>query len=103
MYLKNFTADLRHQLAQHVCAIIEGYPQNWATSFVNLSQSNISRLRAGQSHRVTADRLLRSVAHAGYHVTISFLEMRQRIKETPTITVLRYDRNGHLIETVKAE
>ena len=98
-YTKNFTFDLRHQLGLHVCAIIECWPQNWATVHINLSQPTISRLRAGQCYRFTADRLLRAIARGGYHVTISLLEMQQRVKERPTVTVLRYDRYGRLVET----
>jgi predicted XRE-type DNA-binding protein len=93
-----FTQDLRLQLARHVCAIIHGWPQNHATVFVQLSQPDISRLRAGAAHRFTTDRLLRAIAHSGHHVSISIHAMQKRFKETPSITVRRYDRYGRLIE-----
>lgn len=96
--IMSFTNDLRLQLARHVCAIIHGWPQNEATVFVRLSQPDISRLRAGAAHRFTADRLLRAIAHSGHHVTISIHAMQKRFKESPTITVLRYDRYGRLID-----
>jgi predicted XRE-type DNA-binding protein len=94
----SFTKDLRLQLARHVCAIIHDWPQNEAAVFVRLSQPDISRLRSGDGHRFTADRLLRAIAHSGHHVSISIRAMQKRLKETPTITVLRYDRYGRLIE-----
>ena len=94
----SFTHELRLQLARHVCAIIGGWPQNEACVLVRLSQPDISRLRAGDAQRFTADRLLRAIAHSGHHVSISIRAMQKRFKETPTITVLRYDRYGRLIE-----
>lgn len=93
-----FTRELRRQLGCHLCAIIDGWPQNEACVFVRLSQPDISRLRAGAAHRFTADRLLRGIAHSGHHVSIAIRAMQRRIKETPTITVLRYDRYGRLLE-----
>jgi len=45
-----------------------------------------------------ADRLLRAIAHSGHHITISIHAMQRRFKETPTITVLRYDRYGRLTD-----
>ena len=92
-----FSRDLRRQLGRHVCAIIDGWPQNEATVFVGLSQPDISRLRAGAAHRFTADRLLRAIAYSGHHVSITIHAMQRRIKETPTVTVLRYDRYGRLV------
>jgi predicted XRE-type DNA-binding protein len=94
-----FTQDLRLQLARHVCALIHGWPQNEATVFVQLSQPDISRLRAGAAQRFTADRLLRAIAHSGHHIRISIVAMQKRFKETPTITVLRYDRYGRLVDS----
>jgi predicted XRE-type DNA-binding protein len=94
----SFTHELRLQLARHVCAIVRGWPQNEACVLVRLSQPDISRLRAGDAQRFTADRLLRAIAHSGHHVSISISAMQKRFKETPTITVLRYDRYGRLIE-----
>jgi predicted XRE-type DNA-binding protein len=93
-----FIEDLRLQLGRHVCAIVHGWPQDEACVFVKLSQSDISRLRAGAAHRFTADRLLRAIAHSGHHISISIRAMQKRFKETPTISVLRYDRYGRLIE-----
>jgi predicted XRE-type DNA-binding protein len=93
-----FTQELRLQLARHVCAIIDGWPQNEACVFVRLSQPDISRLRAGDAQRFTADRLLRAIAHSGHHVSISIRVMQKRLKETPSITVARHDRYGRLIE-----
>ena len=94
----SFTHDLRLQLARHVCEIVSGWPQNEACVLVGLSQSDISRLRAGDAQRFTADRLLRAIARSGHHVSISISAMQKRFKEAPTITVLRYDRYGRLIE-----
>jgi predicted XRE-type DNA-binding protein len=93
-----FTRELRRQLGRHVCAIIEGWPQNEACVFVRLSQPDVSRLRAGAAHRFTADRLLRAIADSGHHVSIAIHAMQRRFKETPTITVLRYDRYGRLVD-----
>lgn len=93
-----FSRELRRQLGRHVCAIIDGWPQNEACVFVRLSQPDISRLRAGASHRFTADRLLGAIAHSGHHVSITIHAMQRRIKETPTITVQRFDRYGRLLE-----
>ena len=94
-----FSRELRRQLGRHVCAIIDGWPQNEACVFVRLSQPDISRLRAGASHRFTADRLLRAIAHSGHHVSIAIHAMQRRIKETPTITVQRFDRYGRTLES----
>ena len=93
-----FTHNLRLELARHVCAIIHGWPQNEAGVFVRLTQPDISRLRAGAAQRFTADRLLGAIAYSGHHISISIHAMQKRFKETPTITVLRYDRYGRLIE-----
>ena len=92
-----FTHNLRLELARHVCAIIHGWPQNEACVLVRLSQPDISRLRAGEAQRFTADRLLDAIAHSGHHVSISIHAMQKRFKEKPTITVLRYDRYGRLV------
>ena len=94
----SFTHELRLQLARHVCEIIRGWPQNEACVLVRLSQPDISRLRAGDAQRFTADRLLRAIARSGNHVSISIHAMQKRFKETPTVTVLRYDRYGRQIE-----
>ena len=94
-----FSHDLRLQLTRHVCAIIHGWPQNEACAFVRLTQPDISRLRAGAVQRFTADRLLGAIAHSGHHISISIRAMQKRFKETPTITVLRYDRYGRLVGT----
>jgi predicted XRE-type DNA-binding protein len=93
-----FTHDLRLELARHVRAIVQGWPQNEACVLVRLSQPDISRLRAGDAQRFTADRLLGAIAHSGHHVSISIHAMQKRFKETPTLTVLRYDRYGRLVE-----
>ena len=95
----SLTRELRRQLAHHLCAIIDGWPQNEACVFVRLSQSDISRLRAGAAHRFTADRLLRAIAHSGHHVSIEIHAIQRRIKQTPTITVRRYDRYGRELFT----
>jgi predicted XRE-type DNA-binding protein len=93
-----FTEDLRLQLARHVCAIVRGWPQNEACVRVRLSQPDISRLRAGDAQRFTADRLLRAIAQSGHHISISIRAMQKRFKETPSVTVVRYDRYGRVIE-----
>ena len=94
----SLTRELRSQLGRHLCAIIDGWPQNEACVLVRLSQPDISRLRAGAAHRFTADRLLRAIAHSGYHVSIAIHPMQRRFKQTPTVTVLRYDRYGRPLE-----
>lgn len=93
-----FTRELRRQLGRHLCAIVDGWPQNEACVLVRLSQPDISRLRAGAAHRFTADRLLRAIAHSGHHLSIEIHAMQRRITHTPTITVRRYDRYGRLLE-----
>jgi predicted XRE-type DNA-binding protein len=98
LHCMTFTQDLRLQLARHVCAIVHGWPQAEAAVIVRLSQPDICRLRAGAAHRFTADRLLRAIAHSGHHISISIHAMQKRFKETPSITVLRYDRYGRLLE-----
>jgi predicted XRE-type DNA-binding protein len=93
-----FTHNFRLELARHVCAIVHGWPQNEACVLVRLTQPDISRLRAGDAQRFTADRLLGAIAHFGHHISISIRAMQKRFKETPTVTVLRYDRYGRLVE-----
>jgi len=89
--------ELKHRLAEELCAIMDGWTQIQAASLLHISQSHVSRLRRGKLAEFSAGRLLRLIASQGYNVDVALRVIPNRFakpRPLPTLSVLRYDRFG---------
>ena len=92
--------QLKRLLAAQVCVIMHGCPQVESAYRLKISQSDFSRIKRRKLHAYSASRLIRLIASQGYHVDIRLRQLKTRFgpdRETPTVTVTRYDRNDRVV------
>jgi predicted XRE-type DNA-binding protein len=91
---------LRALLAAQLCEIMDGWIQVEAGGLAGVPQSNISRLRRGDTSGFSVDRLLRMIQRQGYHVDLRLIEMARRFRQPrrhPLTLVRRYDVFGRQV------
>jgi hypothetical protein len=93
---------LKELLVRELCAILDGWDQTTGADRVGIRQQDLSALRRGRSRGFSVGRLLRLIAREYYHVEIHLRRIPRpyaKPRESPTATVIRYDRWGRLVQT----
>jgi predicted XRE-type DNA-binding protein len=93
--------QLKHQLAQELCAIIRGWTLREAMNVMYIDPSRISALRNGKLAGFSIARLLRLIATHGYDVELVLRPMKRPVirRQRPAASVTRYDRLDRRIST----
>ncbi|MGH7677374.1 MAG: XRE family transcriptional regulator [Gemmatimonadaceae bacterium] len=91
--------QLRSQLAQVFCALVEKNTLSEIEEFAGVHRSRVSRLRSGKLSEFSIAWLLRTIASLGYDFTLGIVPRppAERIPRHPTASVVRYDRFGRAV------
>lgn len=99
-------SQLRALLAAQLCEIVDGWTQINAGDRLGVPQSNISRLRRGDTSGFSIDRLLRLIHAQGYHLDVRLIEMVGRYRQPrrfPMMLVRRYNLYGRQVSGSREE
>jgi predicted XRE-type DNA-binding protein len=100
-HLRALEVQLKRELAQHLCGILDGWTQAQITGLTPLTQAEVSALRRGRTYRFSVGRLLRVIARQHYDIELHLRRIRQPFKRPrrgPSVTVMRYDRFGRQVK-----
>lgn len=92
--------QLRRQLGQILCVLIQHEPLADLEEFIGVHRSRLSRLRGGKLTEFSIPWLLRAISSCGYDFTLN-VSPRERAKITPSlpkVTVVRLDAFGRTVE-----